>query len=102
MRSQSRSASSMSWVVSRIATSSWRRTSATKLCTSRLLLGSSPVVGSSSSIRRGEVRNARATATFCCWPRDRCSMGSRRYRASRPRRSRISALRSLTTGPESP
>ena len=102
MRSHSSSASSMSCVVSRIVTSSSRRTSATKLWTSRLLRGSSPVVGSSSSMRRGDVRNARATATFCCWPRDRCSMGSRTQRVSRPRRSRISTLRRRTTGPDSP
>ena len=54
IRSQSCSASSMSWVVSRMVVCDSRRTSVMKAWTSRLLRGSRPVVGSSSSMSRGD------------------------------------------------
>ena len=38
--------------------------------------GSSPVVGSSRSRSTGDVRSARAKATFCCIPRERFSIAS--------------------------
>ena len=46
------------------------------VCTSRLERGSSPVVGSSSNSSTGEVNSALASATFCCMPRERASIGS--------------------------
>ena len=98
MRSHSASASSMSCVVRRIVASWSRCTSRTNACTSRLLRGSRPVVGSSSSISTGDVRNARATAIFCCWPRDSSltigplvvAARARAGRGSRPPRLRMS------------
>ena len=46
------------------------------------------VVGSSRSSRTGDVSSARASATFCCMPRERFSMGlvAPRVRGSRPGR----------------
>ena len=61
-------------------------------CTSSFERGSSPVVGSSSSSSTGEVSRARASATFCCMPRDRCSSGSPRRSAGKPTRSRIGGI----------
>ena len=61
-------------------------------CTSRFERGSSPVVGSSSSSSTGEVRSARASATFCCMPRERFSIGSPRRSAGNPTRPRISGI----------
>ena len=57
--------------------------------TSSFERGSSPVVGSSSSSRTGEVSSARARATFCCIPRDRFSIASCRRPIGKPTRSRI-------------
>jgi hypothetical protein len=61
--------------------------------TSRRERGSSPVVGSSSKSKTGAVRRARASATFCCMPRERFSIGSRRRFGGKPTRSRISGIR---------
>jgi hypothetical protein len=63
-------------------------------CTSSFDRGSRPVVGSSRSSSTGEVRRARARATFCCIPRERFSIGSPRRSAGKPTRSRISGIRS--------
>ena len=65
-----------------------------KSCTSSFERGSSPVVGSSSRSRTGEVRRPRASATFCCMPRERFSIGSPRRSGGKPTRSRISGIRS--------
>ena len=61
-------------------------------CTSSFERGSSPVVGSSSSSSTGEVRSARASATFCCIPRERFSIDSPRRSAGKPTFSRISGI----------
>ena len=61
-------------------------------CTSSFERGSSPVVGSSSSNRTGEVRSALARATFCCMPRDRFSMDSLRRSGGKPTSPRISGI----------
>ncbi len=53
------------------------------VCTSCFERGSRPVVGSSSSRSTGEVSSARASATFCCMPRDRFSIGSPRRAAGK-------------------
>ena len=68
------------------------RRRATNSCTSSFERGSSPVVGSSSSSNTGEVRRARASATFCCMPRDRFSIDSLRRDAGKPTRSRITGI----------
>ena len=73
-----------------------------KRCTSRFDRGSRPVVGSSSSISTGEVRNDRATAIFCCCPRDRWLIGSYALSTSKPRRSRISGTFTLISSGPSP
>ena len=64
------------------------------LCTSSFERGSRPVVGSSSRSRIGEVSSARASATFCCVPRERFSIACVRRDAGKPTRSRISGIRS--------
>ena len=64
-------------------------------CTSRFERGSRPVVGSSSSITTGEVRNDRATAIFCCCPRERWLIGSSARSHSNPSRSRMPGSRRL-------
>ena len=102
MRSQSSSASSMSCVVSRIVLSCSSLTCRTNACTSRFDRGSSPVVGSSSSISTGEVRNDLATAIFCCCPRDRWLIGSSARSHSKPRRARIPGSRRLISAGENP
>ena len=56
-------------------------------CTSSFERGSRPVVGSSSSSSTGEVSSARASATFCCIPRERFSIGSPRRSAGKPTRA---------------
>ena len=94
MRSARISASAMSWVQSRIVESCVWRISRMKFCTSCLERGSRPVVGSSRSSTTGLVSSARASATFCCMPRDRCSIGSLRRSAGKPTRVRISGMRS--------
>ena len=66
------------------------RTSRMKSCTSRRERGSRPVVGSSSSSSVGEVSSARASATFCCMPRERSSIGESERSAGKPTRPRIS------------
>src|SRR5215211_1310191 len=96
-RSQSSSASPMSWVQRRIEESCSSRMLRMNACTSRLLLGSSPVVGSSRSIRTGLVRSARARATFCCIPRERCSIGSSARLGAKPMFSRISLILGLAS-----
>ena len=53
-------------------------------CTSSFERGSSPVVGSSSSSSTGAVSSARASAIFCCMPRDRSSIGSSRRSGGNP------------------
>jgi hypothetical protein len=58
-------------------------------CTSRLERGSRPVVGSSSSSSAGEVSSARASATFCCMPRERSSIGAPGRSTEKPTESRI-------------
>jgi hypothetical protein len=63
-----------------------------KSCTSSFERGSSPVVGSSSRSTTGDVRSARASATFCCMPRERFSIGSSRRSCGKPTRSRISGI----------
>ena len=68
MRSASASASAMSCVQSRMVESCCSRIWRMKSCTSSLLRGSSPVVGSSSSSSTGAVSSARASAIFCCMP----------------------------------
>src|SRR5450759_3997987 len=73
-----------------------------KRCTSRFERGSRPVVGSSSNISTGEVRNERATATFCCCPRERWLIGSFDLSVSKPRRPRISGTFVLISWPVSP
>ena len=70
------------------------RISRMKSCTSSFERGSSPVVGSSSSSSTGEVSSARASATFCCMPRERFSIGSPRRSAGKPTRPRISGISS--------
>ena len=75
-RARPASASVRSCVQSRIVASCSRRTSRMKSCTSSFERGSRPVVGSSSRSSTGEVSSARASATFCCIPRERCSIGS--------------------------
>ena len=77
---------------SRIVESCTARISRMKPCTSSFERGSSPVVGSSSRSRTGEVRSARASATFCCIPRERFSMGSVRLSGGKPTRARISGI----------
>ena len=62
------------------------------VCTSCFERGSRPVVGSSSSSSTGEVSSARASATFCCMPRDRFSIGSPRRSGGKPTRSRITGI----------
>src|SRR3972149_506107 len=42
-------------------------------------------------MRTGEVRKERATATFCCWPRERWLIGWRARPAPPPRRARVGA-----------
>ena len=84
MRSASASASAMSCVQSRIVASCVTRTSRMNSCTSSFERGSRPVVGSSSRSSTGDVRSARASATFCCMPRDRFSIASRRRSAGKP------------------
>ena len=61
-------------------------------CTSSFERGSSPVVGSSRSSSTGEVRRARARATFCCIPRDRFSIGSLRRSIGKPTLPRIAGI----------
>src|SRR5213076_839177 len=68
----------MSCVQSRIVASCNALISRMKYCTSSFERGSSPVVGSSSRSNTGDVSSARASATFCCIPRDRCSIASLR------------------------
>ena len=63
-----------------------------KSCTSSFERGSSPVVGSSSRSTTGEVSSARASATFCCIPRERFSIGSSRRSDGKPTRSRIAGI----------
>jgi hypothetical protein len=63
-----------------------------KSCTSSFERGSRPVVGSSSRSSTGEVRRARASATFCCIPRERFSIGSVRRSGGNPTRSRIAGI----------
>ena len=92
MRSASASASAMSCVQRRIVASCSTRTSRMNSCTSSFERGSRPVVGSSSSSSTGEVRSARASATFCCMPRDRFSIDSLRRSAGKPTFSRISGI----------
>ncbi len=91
-RSASASASAMSWVQSRMVASCRSRISRMNDCTSRLERGSRPVVGSSSSSSTGLVSSARASATFCCMPRDRFSMGSLRRSAGKPTRPRMAGI----------
>ena len=67
---------------------------ADEVLTSSFERGSSPVVGSSSSSRTAGVRSARASATFCCIPRERFSIGSPRRSAGKPTRSRICGISS--------
>ena len=67
-----------------------RAISRMKSCTSSFERGSSPVVGSSSRSSTGEVSSARASATFCCMPRERFSIGSLRRSGGKPTRPRIS------------
>jgi hypothetical protein len=83
----------MSCVHSSVVVSCSRRISPMKPCTSRLARGSRPVVGSSSSSSVGEVSSARASATFCCIPRDRSSIGAPERRAGKPTAARISGIR---------
>ena len=59
-------------------------------CTSSFDRGSSPVVGSSSRSRTGDVSSALARATFCCMPRDRFSIDSLRRSGGKPTLPRIS------------
>ena len=97
MRSASVSASARSWVQSRIVESWTARISRMNSCTSSFERGSRPVVGSSRSRRTGEVRSARASATFCCIPRERFSIGSVLRPEGKPTRSRISGIRTLVS-----
>ena len=92
IRSASASASSRSCVQSRIVASCFARTSRMNSCTSSFERGSRPVVGSSSRSSTGEVRSARASATFCCIPRERFSIGSVRRSGGKPTRPRISGI----------
>jgi hypothetical protein len=64
--------------------------------------GSSPVVGSSSSSSTGEVRKARAMATFCCMPRDSSSNGLSILLRSMPSRSSVSTVSRRTSAPVRP
>jgi hypothetical protein len=64
--------------------------------------GSRPVVGSSSSSSVGEVMSARASATFCCMPRERSSIGALARRAGKPTASRISGIRRRVSAGVSP
>src|SRR5205823_13125212 len=89
-RSASVSASAMSCVQRRIVASCSVRTARMNSCTSSFERGSSPVVGSSSRSRTGEVRSALARATFCCIPRDRCSIDPPRRSGGKPTLARIS------------
>ena len=82
----------MSCVQSRIVASWVRLTSRMNSCTSSFDRGSRPVVGSSSSNRTGEVRSARASATFCCIPRDRFIIDSVRRSGGKPTFERISGI----------
>ena len=68
-----------------------------KSWTSSFERGSRPVVGSSRSNITGEVSRARASATFCCIPRDRFSIGSRRRSWGKPTRVRISGILSFVS-----
>jgi len=43
----------------------------------------------------GDVRSARASATFCCMPRERFSIGSPRRSFGKPTRPRISGIASF-------
>ena len=63
-----------------------------KFCTSCFERGSRPVVGSSSSRSTGEVSRARASATFCCMPRERFSIASLRRADGKPTRSRMTGI----------
>ena len=69
---------------SRIVASCVSRISRMKVCTSCFERGSSPVVGSSSSRSTGDVSSARASATFCCMPRERFSIDSLRRSDGKP------------------
>ena len=69
-----------------------RRISRMKSCTSSFERGSRPVVGSSSSSSTGAVSSARASATFCCMPRERFSIGLVAPSAGKPTRSRMSGI----------
>ena len=92
MRFASASASARSWVQRRMVESCESRISRTNSCTSSFERGSSPVVGSSSRRTTGDVSSARASATFCCIPRESASIGSSRRSAGKPTRSRISGI----------
>ena len=50
----------------------------------------------------GAVRSARARATFCCMPRDRCSIPSCRRSVGKPTRPRISGIFRLVSRGLSP
>jgi hypothetical protein len=58
---------------------------------------SSPVVGSSSRSSTGEVRSARARATFCCVPRERFSIACVRRETGKPTRRGSCGIRSLVS-----
>src|SRR5215510_3394294 len=91
IRSQSLSASAISCVVRTIVVPRRWRSRSMKSCTSLRLLGSRPVVGSSSSTSGGSTSRARAMLTFCCMPRLISSSGSENRRDSMPRSSSISS-----------
>ena len=65
-----------------------------KACTSRLERGSRPVVGSSSSSSTGLVSSARASATFCCMPRESVLHRLAAPVGGKPTRPRIAGIAS--------
>ena len=81
---------------SRIVASWVARISRMKSCTSSFERGSRPVVGSSSRSRIGCVRSARASATFCCIPRERSSIAS--FRPGGREADALEDPRDLVTG----
>jgi hypothetical protein len=96
-RSASVSASARSCVQSRIVESWVVLISRMNSCTSSFERGSRPVVGSSRRRTTGDVSKARASATFCCMPRDSASIGSPRRSGGNPTRSRISGILSFVS-----
>jgi len=89
-RSQIRSTSSRSWDVSNTVVSCVSQVLRIYSCTCLFETGSSPVVGSSSSNKTGDVKRALAIATFCCIPREKSSSDWSNFPFGKPKHPNIS------------